>query len=92
MNNQVDSDGKDKFSSENQSITPSGEAVLMELGIDAITIKTIKPLWRRNQYRAIINWLTKYKSQLKATNLEQIKGYLEAFYHLCRLEFCRTSL
>ncbi|WP_148650102.1 hypothetical protein [Nostoc sp. NIES-3756] len=41
---------------------------------------------RRTSYRAVINWLTKYNPNADASNLEKIKGLLEAFYHLCEVE------
>jgi hypothetical protein len=62
MNNQADSDTKDEFSSEKKSIIPSGEVVLMELGIESAAVKFTKYRRKRTHYRAIINWLTKYKS------------------------------
>ena len=68
------------------NITPPGEDVLAQLGIDPTTIKSIKPHWKRTHYRAISNWLTQYQPPSNASNLDKIKGYIEAFYHLCELE------
>ncbi|WP_198525333.1 tetratricopeptide repeat protein [Kamptonema formosum] len=67
-------------------ITPPGESVLAELGIDIATLKSIKPLWKRNQYIAVTNWLLMYKPLPSATKLEQVKGFLEAVYHLGKAE------
>lgn len=68
------------------NITPSAEPVLAKLGIETSVIKSIKPQWKRTHYRAAINWLTKYKSQPAVSNLEKVRGYLEAFHHLCEVE------
>ncbi|NEQ39306.1 MAG: tetratricopeptide repeat protein [Okeania sp. SIO3I5] len=67
-------------------ITPNGELVLREISLESETIKSIKPRWKRTQYRAVVNWLTEYKPHANASNLEKVKGYLEAFYHLCQAE------
>ncbi|KST66735.1 hypothetical protein [Mastigocoleus testarum] len=58
--------------------------LLAELGIDPTELKSIKPRWKRTQYRAIVNWLTKYEGLRleNASNLEKAKGRLEAFHHL----------
>jgi tetratricopeptide (TPR) repeat protein len=42
--------------------------------------------FERVHYRAALNWLTKYESMSEASNLEKIRGYLEAFYHFCEIE------
>ncbi|NEQ39307.1 MAG: tetratricopeptide repeat protein [Okeania sp. SIO3I5] len=68
------------------NITPTPELVLEKIGLDSATIKSIKPSWKRTQYRAVVNWLTEYKPHANASNLEIVKGYLEAFYHLCQAE------
>ena len=68
------------------NIAPSGTLILTELGIELGSLKSIKPRWKRQQYRAIINWLTQYKPSADASNLETVKGLLEAFYHLCTIE------
>lgn len=67
------------------NLIPPGESILAELGIDKVALKSIDR-WKRTQYRAVINWLTKYKSHSDASNLEQLRGLIEAFYHLCGLE------
>ena len=43
-----------------ERLIPSSDSVLAELGIDRTDLKSIKPRWKRTQYRAIVNWLTKY--------------------------------
>lgn len=67
-------------------ITPSGESVLANLGIKPTELKSINPHWQRTQYRAVINWLTKYKIHPDASNLEKVRGFIEAFHHLCEVE------
>lgn len=68
------------------SLTPSGESILAKLGIEASKLKSIKSKWQRTHYRAVINWLTKYQTSAAASNLDRIRGLLEAFYHLCELK------
>lgn len=67
------------------SIAPDGEPVLTRLGIEASHLTAIRPRTRRIHCRAIINWLTKYQASPSAPNLEQIRGYLESFHHLCEI-------
>lgn len=67
-------------------ITPPGESVLAELGIDIATLNSINPRWKRTQYRAVTQWLLKYKPLPSATKLEQVRGYLEVVYHLGEAE------
>lgn len=85
MSNQVELDHKTQQASEEVSITHSGEEILVQLGIDSRTVKTMKQGIKRSYYRAVINWLMKYKANPKASNLEKVKGLLEAFYHLCEI-------
>lgn len=59
--------------------------ILIKLGIDPKRICHMSPGPRRTQCRAIINWLTRHGPKTN-NNLEQVKGYLEAFYHLCDIE------
>ena len=68
------------------NITPSIELVLEKIGLESATIKSIKPRIKKSHYRAVLNWLTEYKPHANASNLEIVKGYLEAFYHLCEVE------
>ena len=71
---------------DNFFITPSGESMLAHLGINPTAIKTIKPPWKRNRYRAVVNWLMKYKPLSDVTNIEKVKGLLESFYHFSEVE------
>ncbi|MEM1168658.1 MAG: tetratricopeptide repeat protein [Cyanobacteria bacterium P01_H01_bin.35] len=68
------------------NMMPSGELVLAKLGIELGDIKSIKPRRKRSQYRAVVNWLMEYKPHANASNLEKVKGYLEAFHHLSQVE------
>jgi tetratricopeptide (TPR) repeat protein/nucleoside phosphorylase len=85
-NNLGEFDNREKQTHQRIDITPPGESLLAELGIDKATLKSIRPFWKRAQYRAVINWLLKYKPLPSATKLEQVRGYLEAFYHLTQVE------
>lgn len=67
-------------------IIPPSALVLAKIGIETSVVKSIKPCWKRTHYRAVINWLTKYKTQPYASNLEKIRAFLEAFHHLCEVE------
>ncbi|MEM1168657.1 MAG: tetratricopeptide repeat protein [Cyanobacteria bacterium P01_H01_bin.35] len=67
-------------------ITPNIELILEKIGLESATIKSIKPRPKRSQYRAVVNWLIFYKPHANASNLEILKGYLEAFHHLCEVE------
>ncbi len=64
-------------------LIPSSESLLAEIGIEQAILKLITPKWKRTQYRAVINWVTKYKPQPDSPTLEQLRGCLEAFHHLC---------
>jgi len=69
------------------NLTPSGELVLEKLGINPHHLSTDFPTReQRLQYRAVVQWLTDYKPKSDATNLEKVRGYLEAFHHLCQVE------
>lgn len=70
-----------------KNLTPSGEFVLEQLGINPNNLRADFPTrWQRLHYRAVVQWLTLYKPNPDATNLEKVMGYLEAFYHLCKVE------
>ncbi|MDE5080310.1 MAG: tetratricopeptide repeat protein, partial [Trichodesmium sp. St18_bin1] len=67
-------------------ILPSAESVLKLLNLDPDGLMSIKPLSKRLQYQAVIIWLSDYKCPQRVNdNLEVVKGYLEAFYHLCEV-------
>lgn len=72
------------------NILPSGESMLAQLGLDPTKLKLIKPSYR-SHYRAVVNWLTKYHPNPNITNLEKVKGSLEAFDHLCEVEDWDTA-
>ncbi|MBD1904700.1 hypothetical protein NDI37_02650 [Funiculus sociatus GB2-A5] len=86
MSNFDELEVKDEEVRENIDITASGESILTKVGIAPAEVKFIKPSWKRTQYRAVINWLTKYKPLPDAPNLEKVRGYMEAFHHLCEVE------
>jgi len=85
-NNLGEFDNREKQTNQRIDITPPGESLLAELGIDKATLKSIRPIWKRTHYRAVINWLLKYKPLPSPTKLEQVRGYLEAVYHLTEIE------
>ena len=67
-------------------ILASAESVLKLLNLDPDGLMSIKPLSKRLQYQAVIIWLSDYKCPQRVNdNLEVVKGYLEAFYHLCEV-------
>ena len=68
------------------NLIPLGELILEQLGINSATVKAMKQGKKRSNYRAVINWLTIYKPNPNTSNLEKVKGLLEAFYHLSQLE------
>lgn len=86
MNNQVELDSKTQQVLEEANIIASGEEVLAQLGIDSTIVKAMKEGIKRSSYRAVINWLTKYKANPDASNLKKVKGLLDSFYHLCEVE------
>lgn len=68
------------------SFSISGELVLNQLGIDLAKtqLADISP-WELAHYIAVENWLTEYQPQPDSSNLEQVRGYLEALHHLCKV-------
>jgi tetratricopeptide (TPR) repeat protein len=76
----------DKFTMQNNPL-PSGEVILESLGINPHNLPAQFPTReQRLQYRAVVQWLTDDKPKSDASNLEKVRGYLEAFYHLCEVE------
>lgn len=63
---------------------------LEKLGLTP-TVLTTAPTHHFDHYIAAINWLKKYQPPPTAPNLEQVRGYLEAFYHLCAIENWQTA-
>jgi tetratricopeptide (TPR) repeat protein len=64
------------------NLTIPGELLLTKLGINPSNLVADFPANKLDQYIAVVNWLKKYKSKSDTTNLEKVKGYLEAFYYL----------
>lgn len=65
---------------------PSGKWVL-GLAERQILPELRKPtLAQKSQLKAIAYWLRDYQPPVNASNLERVKGYLQAFEHLCELE------
>jgi tetratricopeptide (TPR) repeat protein len=71
---------------QNVDFTQLGEITIANLEIDLTPsqLSTISA-WEFAHWIAIENWLTDYDIDDNATNLEQVRGYLEAFHHLCEL-------
>ena len=69
----------------NDSITPPPKPILAQLGILPAQLRGVQPLHRRTQCQAVVNWLTRYRPVASASHLEQVKGFLQAFYHLCEI-------
>lgn len=83
---------KNLQSSNKVNITPSVGSIISYIGIDKATVKSIKPITKRTHYRAVINWLTNYQPNPDASNLEKVKGYLEAFHHLFEIAAWNQAL
>jgi hypothetical protein len=61
--------------------------VLANLNVDSSLAESTKIfLWELSNYSAVEWWLTEYKPKPDAPNLEKVRGYLEAFHHLCEVE------
>ena len=69
-----------------QDLTIPGRELLpqVETALIAQGIKHQHSL-RRAHFTAIKNWLGKYQPPAGVTKLDQVRGYLEAFYHLCEI-------
>lgn len=68
------------------NFTTGGELVLNQLGIDLATPQLAEiSTWEFAHYMAVENWLTEYQPKPDSSNLEQVRGYLEAFHHLCEV-------
>lgn len=70
----------------NNNFIPSSENILSNIGIDPMTVQSIRPRWKRSQYKAVVQWLTEYKPSSEASNIEKVKGLIEASYHLREAE------
>ncbi|HBK64188.1 MAG TPA: hypothetical protein DD000_11870, partial [Cyanobacteria bacterium UBA11166] len=91
-NNFFEPEVKTQPSLENIDFTQSGELMLTNLGIkmSSPSLDNISP-WEFAHYMAVENWLTEYKPQPNANNLEKVRGFLEAFHHLCEVEAWETA-
>ncbi|NJN11058.1 MAG: tetratricopeptide repeat protein [Richelia sp. RM1_1_1] len=69
-----------------QDTESAAESVLAYLQINAAKLKSIQPHLKRSHYRAVINWLSRYKVQPNDSQLKQVWGCLQAFHHLCEVE------
>lgn len=71
---------------ETDNLAQAGQAILSHLGLSAADGRyALASRADRANYRAVKNWLTKYQPKAEATNLEQTKGLLESFHHLCEV-------
>jgi tetratricopeptide (TPR) repeat protein len=64
------------------SSTSYQQSIIVEIEIDENFIKLQISPRIRARYQAALNWLTKYNPLEKKSNLEKVKGYIEAFYLL----------
>jgi hypothetical protein len=63
------------------------ESILQTLDIDLSSLKSSgMPRLKLAQYRAIVNWLTKYQPPLSSSNLGKVRAYIESYYHFFQLE------
>ena len=61
------------------------EVVLERIGAVLAERRAELQPYQLAEYKAARNWLKRYRWQQTADNLEQVKGYLEAFFHLCNV-------
>ena len=59
--------------------------ILQNLNLEARSALPL-PRWKRTRYRAVKNWLAHYQVNSSASQIEQVKGCLEAFFHLNEIE------
>jgi tetratricopeptide (TPR) repeat protein len=70
----------------NIDYTAPGKLIYADLEISSIlATETETSFWEDINYSAAEWWLTGYEPE-SDDNLEQVRGYLEAFYHLCEIE------
>lgn len=53
-------------------------------------LKQDESTWETAERKAADQWLTAYQPAPDASNLEKVRGYLEAFYHFCEIEDWET--
>jgi tetratricopeptide (TPR) repeat protein len=54
-------------------------------------LKVDAPIWKQAERQAAHLWLTAYEPTPNAENLETVRGYIEAFNHLCAIEAWNES-
>jgi tetratricopeptide (TPR) repeat protein len=88
MSNLTDLDTKHHLAPQGGATIPAGELILAKIGIDPDPkmLRALKPSSKRAEYVAVISWLTGYKPAPDASNLARVRGYLDAFRHLCRAD------
>ena len=59
--------------------TPQRKSKLLTQSIRKLTVQ------EQAHLKAAFYWLNSYKPESEAPNLEQVRGYLEAFHHLCEI-------
>jgi tetratricopeptide (TPR) repeat protein len=61
--------------------------------IGELSIQSIKKLTVQQQthLKAAFYWLKVYQSEPDASNLERVRGYLEAFHHLCEISAWQSA-
>lgn len=75
-----------------ESLLPETETLCEELDLIDLSLRGIRPPQRRTHYRAAMNWLTRHRVSAEASSLDQVRGLLEAFQHLCAVDdFQRAS-
>jgi tetratricopeptide (TPR) repeat protein len=65
------------------SSTRKKRSLLARLGLEEIIPSSAR---EQTHYFSVVNWLTKYQPNPSSTNIDKVRGYLEAFYHLCELQ------
>lgn len=72
----------------NSSLLPDSGVILRWIELDAAAVQGLgaRGHQRRAQMQAVLNWLERYRAREDAKPLEQVKGYLQAFQHLCTME------
>lgn len=68
------------------SILFDNKSILAELDLNSDSVRGMKQGIKRTSFRAVMNWITKYNPNIYDSNLEKVKGLLEAFFHLCEIE------
>ena len=60
-------------------------AILEQIGLTIANRRQSLQPFQLAEYRAAKNWLRRYRQRPEATNIDKVKGYLEAFFHLCNV-------